>query len=62
MLCGTEPFPQNVRAKKYKLHQHFLTRQDFHHIMTNLPEKVSDSDIREMFQLADKDKDGKIRN
>ena len=40
MLCGTEPFPQNVRAKKYKLHQHFLTRQSFHHIMTNLPEKV----------------------
>ena len=41
MLCGTEPFPQNVRAKKYKLHQHFLSRQDFHHIMTNLPEKVN---------------------
>ena len=41
MLCGTEPFPQNVRAKKYKLRQHFLTKEAFKHIMTNLPEKVS---------------------
>ena len=41
MLCGTEPFPQNVRAKKYKIHQHFLDKKNFHHMMTNLPEKVS---------------------
>ena len=40
MLCGTEPFPQNVRAKKYKIHQHFLDKKNFHHMMTNLPEKV----------------------
>ena len=40
MLCGTEPFPQNVRAKKYKIHQHFIDKKNFHHMMTNLPEKV----------------------
>ena len=44
MLCGTEPFPQNVRAKKYKIHQHFLDKKNFHHMMTNLPEKVRYAD------------------
>ena len=27
ILCGTEPFPQNVRAKKYKIHQHFIDKE-----------------------------------
>ena len=40
VLCGTEPFPQSVRAKKYKLHQHFLLKKDFFYIMKNLPEEV----------------------
>merc|ERR1712079_157390 len=60
ILCGTEPFPVKFKAKKYKLHDHFITKNAFHHMMTNLPEKVSEDDIEEMFALADKDNDGKI--
>ena len=39
-LCGTEPFPELYRAKKYKLNDHFFTKQDFREIMLNLPVKV----------------------
>ena len=60
MLCGTDPFPEHFRAKKYKIHDHFLTKQDFFHMMRNLPEKVSDEDIEEMFEFADANGDGKI--
>ena len=60
MLCGTDPFPEHFRAKKYKIHDHFLTKQDFFHMMRNLPEKVSDDDIEEMFEFADANGDGKI--
>merc|ERR1712142_289916 len=60
MLCGTDPFPEKFKAKKYKLHDHFITKKNFFHIMTNLPEEVSDADIEEMFNYADKDGDGKI--
>ena len=60
MLVGTDPLPELYRAKKYKIHQRFLTRADFHFIMKNLPVVVSDKDIDDMFQTADKDKDGKI--
>ena len=60
MLCGTDPFPEHFRAKKYKIHDHFLTKQDFFHMMRNLPEKVSDEDIEEMFDYADANGDGKI--
>ena len=40
MLCGTEPFPELYRAKKYKVNDHFFTRKDFNHIMVNLPVQV----------------------
>lgn len=60
MLCGTDPFPEHYRAKKYKIHDHFMTKQDFIHMMRNLPEKVSDEDIEEMFEFADTNSDGKI--
>ena len=33
---------------------------DFQHMMTHLPEPVSDRDIMDMFAFADKDKDGRI--
>ena len=59
-LCGTEPFPELYRAKKYKIHQKFLTKTDFHFIMKNLPVPVSDRDINEMFKVADINNDGKI--
>ena len=60
MMCGTEPYPTDFRAKKYKLDKHFLTKEDFKHIMTNLPVPVADEDIDEMFEFADKNKDGKL--
>ena len=60
MLCGTEPFPELYRAKKYKINQKFLTKSEFHFIMKNLPVPVSDRDIEEMFSVADKDGDGNI--
>ena len=60
MMVGTEPFPELYRAKKYKIHQKFLTKTDFHFIMKNLPVPVSDRDINEMFKVADINNDGKI--
>ena len=60
MLCGTDPHPKDIRAKKYKVDKHFLTKEDFVHIMKNLPVPVDDEDIEEMFEFADKNKDGKL--
>ena len=40
-LCGTDPFPELYRAKKYKLNDHFFTKKDFTHIMLNLPVQVT---------------------
>ena len=44
MLCGTEPFPEKFKAKKYKLHDHFITKKSFFQMMTNLPEEVTTVD------------------
>ena len=60
MLCGTEKFPEKYRAKKYKIHQKFLTREEFRFIMRNLPVSVSEQEIEEMFAIADTDRDDKI--
>lgn len=60
MLCGTDPFPELFRAKKYKINQKYLSKEDFHYIMHNLPVAVSDEDIADMFTAADSDKDGRI--
>ena len=60
MLCGTDPLPELYRAKKYKIHQKFLTKKEFQFIMRNLPVSVSEKDIEEMFKVADKNGDGKI--
>ena len=45
IFCGTEPFPELYRAKKYKVNDHFFTRKDFNHIMVNLPVQVIFQDI-----------------
>ena len=37
MLCGTEPHPKDFKAKKYRLEKHSLSKEDFVHIMKNLP-------------------------
>lgn len=60
MLCGTEPFPELYRAKKYKIQQKYLTKAEFQFIMRSLPVKVAELEIEEMFNVADVDNDGKI--
>ena len=60
MLCGTDPFPELFRAKRYKLHHKFLSKMEFQFIMRNLPVAVAEVDIEDMFSVADVDKDGKI--
>jgi len=60
ILCGTEPFPTDFRAKKYKLDKHSISKAEFVHLMKSLPVCVEDADIEEMFQFADQDGDGKL--
>jgi Ca2+-binding EF-hand superfamily protein len=60
MLCGTDPLPELFRAKRYKIHQKFLTKTEFQFIMRNLPVEVGEDDIDDMFKTADTDGDGKI--
>ena len=60
MICGTDPYPKNFRAKKYKIKEKFFTKADFQLMMRNLPVPVNEEEINEMFDFADKDRDGKI--
>lgn len=60
MLCGTDPLPELYRARRYKIHQKFLTKTEFQFIMRNLPVAVGEADIEDMFATADTDGDGKI--
>ena len=60
VICGTDPYPANFRAKKYKIKDKFFSKADFQFMMRNLPVPVDEEDIDQMFDFADKDKDGKI--
>ena len=60
VICGTDSYPANFRAKKYKIKDKFFTKSDFQFMMRNLPVPVEEEDIDQMFDFADKDKDGKI--
>ena len=60
VICGTDPYPKNFRAKKYKIKEKFFTKADFQLMMRNLPVPVNEDDIDAMFDFADKDRDGKI--
>ena len=60
MLCGTDPLPELFRAKRYKIHQKFLTKTEFQFFMRNVPVEVAEDDIDDMFKTADTDGDGKI--
>ena len=60
VLCGTEPHPVRFRAKKYKVQEKSFSLSEFRNMMSHLPEPVSDTEIREMFNFADKNKDGRI--
>ena len=59
-ICGTESYPANFRAKKYKIKDKYFSKADFQFMMSNLPVPVKEEDIDQMFEFADKDKDGKI--
>ena len=59
-ICGTDPYPTNFWAKKNKINDKFFTKADFQFMMRNLPVPVEEEDIDQMFDFADKDKDGKI--
>ena len=60
VFCGTDPIPTGFRAKKYKVHQRFLTKEEFQVIMRTLPEHLEEEELEEMFSVADKDGDGNI--
>ena len=60
MICGTDSYPANFRAKKYKIKDKSFGKADFQFMMRNLPVPVKEEDIDQMFEFADKDKDGKI--
>jgi hypothetical protein len=60
VICGTDSYPANFRAKKYKIKDKFFTKADFQFMMRNLPVPVEEKDIDQMFDFADQDKDGKI--
>ena len=59
-LCGTESHPVKFRAKKYKIEEKSFSLANFTQMMTHLPEPVTDQEIMEMFNYADKDRDGRI--
>ena len=44
----------------YNINKEFLTFDQFKTIMQNLPEYVSDDDVKTMFGFADKDNNGYI--
>jgi len=60
VICGTDPYPPKFRAKKWKIKDKFFSKTDFQLMMRNLPVPVNEEDIDQMFEFADKDKDGKI--
>jgi len=60
VICGTDPYPTNFRAKKWKIKDKSFSKADFQFMMRNLPVPVNEEDIDQMFEFADKDKDGRI--
>ena len=60
MMCGTDPYPKDYKAKKYKLEKHSLRKEDFVHLMKNLPVHVDEGEIEEMFAYADRNEDGHL--
>ena len=40
VLCGTKPFSDKYKARRYRVQEQFLTKADFDFIMRNLPVKV----------------------
>ena len=59
-LVGPKAYPEGTMAALYNINKEFLTFEQFKTIMQNLPEYVSDDDVRTMFGFADKDNNGYI--
>ena len=41
VLCGSKPYSDKLRAKRYNVQDQFLSRNNFQFIMKNLPVKVT---------------------
>ena len=52
IFCGTEPFPELYRAKKYKFNDNFFNKKDFRHIMLNLPVEVREINIAKYLTIS----------
>ena len=59
-LVGPKCYPPSQVAALYNINKEFLTFEQFKTIMQNLPEYVSDDDVKTMFGFADKDNNGYI--
>ena len=59
-LVGPKCYPPSQVAALYNINKEFLTFDQFKTIMQNLPEYVSDDDVKTMFGFADKDNNGYI--
>ena len=51
---GPKAYPPGQVAALYNINKEFLTFEQFKTIMQNLPEYVSDDDVKTMFGFADK--------
>lgn len=60
VLCGTDPYPQNFRAKRYRIQEKSFSKAEFANFMRKLPVPVEEREIEEMFSCADRDRDGRI--
>ena len=52
VLCGTKPFSDKYKARKYRVQEQFLTKADFDFIMRNLPVKVGQWHQTQYYCLA----------
>jgi hypothetical protein len=41
VLCGTDPYPQNFRAKRYRIQEKSFSKAEFANFMRKLPVPVT---------------------
>ena len=59
-LVGSRPYPEGTIAPLYNINKEQLTFDQFKYVMTNLPDYVSEEDVKTMYGVADKDNNGHI--
>jgi len=60
VLCGTEPLPTEFRARRYRVERHSISRAEFEFVMRSLPVPVTEQEIADMFECADRNKSGRL--